>query len=122
MTLVEVLLAAAILALGLSVLLTGASRCVASLGMARRYQDAQWAMTMGEAVHFVVATGEVSELEVSGDTDLIPGYTFSRTVEEDDDEDGLCVVRTRVSWRARGREFVEERVGYAADLQEDDAP
>ena len=119
MTLVEVLLAAAILALGLSVLLTGASRCVVSLGMARRYQDAQWAMTMGEAVHFVVATGDVSRLEVHGDPDLLPGYVFSRTVEDDDDEDGLCVVRTRVSWHERGRDFTEERVSYAADLEED---
>lgn len=108
MTLVEVLLAIAILGFGLGVLLTGASRCISVIRKARDYQTAQWVLTMGEAVHYVVPTNEVELLNVDDDRSLVEGFTFSRTAEEDDDEDGLCQVRTEVSWTERGRTIREE--------------
>jgi len=111
-TLIEMLLAVTILATGLTVLLVGASRCLAVMRMARNYQTAQWVLTNGEAVHFPTATNSIDELEVAGDGSLADGFTFSRSVEPDDDEDGLCLVITRVSWLDRGREIVEEVTGF----------
>jgi prepilin-type N-terminal cleavage/methylation domain-containing protein len=114
-TLVEMLLAVTILGSGLVALLIGASRCIAVMRMARDYQTAQWVLTQGEAVHFSVATNSIEDLEVHGDSGLVEGFTFSRHVEPDDNADGLCVVRTRVSWHERGREIVEEVAGFVHD-------
>ena len=115
LTLVEVLLAIAILGAGLTALLTGASRCIAVMRMARSYQTAQWVLAMGEAVHFSVATNSIEELDVDGDDRMVDGFTFSRHAEPDEDKDGLCILRTRVSWQDRGREVTEEVVGFVHD-------
>jgi prepilin-type N-terminal cleavage/methylation domain-containing protein len=114
-TLIEMLLAVTILATGLTVLLVGASRCMAVMRMARNYQTAQWVLTNGEAVHFQAAAESIEDLEVDGDGSLVDGFTFSRRVEPDDDEDGLCLVITRVSWLDRGREVAEEVAGFVHD-------
>lgn len=119
MTLIEVLLAVSILGVGLAVLLTAASRCVAVMKIARNYQTAQWVRTMGEAVHFAVATNDVDDLEVGADGSFVDGFTFSRHVEDDDDEDGLHTVRTVVSWTDRGREMSEEVVSCVLVVEEE---
>jgi Tfp pilus assembly protein PilV len=121
LTLVEVLLATAILGVGLTVLLVGASRCMATIRAARNYQSAQWVLTQGEAVHFVIVSNDVKELDVPGDTDLADGFTFSRTVDEDADEDSLHEVRTRVTWSDRGRELSEEVTGLVLYWNEEKA-
>jgi prepilin-type N-terminal cleavage/methylation domain-containing protein len=121
LTLVEVLLATAILGVGLAVLLVGASRCMATIRAARNYQTAQWVLSQGEAVHFVVVSNDVKELDVPADTDLAEGFTFSRTVEADDDEDGLYEIRTRVTWSDRGRELTEEVAGMVLYWDEEKA-
>ena len=92
-------MAVAILGVGMTVVLTGAARCLAVMKNARQYQRAQWALKMGELEHPLIVTNEIDEIEVSGET-YGEDFTFEREVDEeaDDDEDGLFVVRTRVTW------------------------
>jgi prepilin-type N-terminal cleavage/methylation domain-containing protein len=112
MTLVEVLLAVAILGVGLVALLTAATRCLAILKAARGYQDAQWALGVGEVKHpFIPPTNDVKEIEVD-EEELPGGLRFSRQVEDDEDEDGLYVVRTKVQWGADAYLATEEVVSY----------
>ena len=55
-TLVEVLLATAILSVSLVALLTGASRCLSVMKQAKSYQTAQWTLGLGEVDHPLEAT------------------------------------------------------------------
>lgn len=117
MTLVEVLLAAALLGLGLTTLLGGISSCLAVLRASREYQSAQWALSLGELTYPVTEVAEVEELVVDGDSGLVDGFTFSRTVdpkevEDEQTDDGLYVLRTRISWGAGGEGESEELVSY----------
>ncbi len=122
LTLVEVILAAAILGIGLTVLLTAASRCLAVMKQAKRYQTALWTLNMGEVEYPVVATNELEDLNVDGH-EFDNGFTFYREVEEDDgdeEDDGLHIVRTRVTWKGRGTEMAEEVVHYVYREPEDE--
>jgi prepilin-type N-terminal cleavage/methylation domain-containing protein len=117
-TLIEVLLAAAILGVGLGMMLTGASRCLAAMKQARKYQEAQWTLNRGLLDHPLLPTDEVDDWNISGET-YDNGLTFSREVEEEpiDEEDGLFLVRSRVVWWERGREGREEIVQYFLNLE-----
>lgn len=117
MTLIEVLLAATLLGLGLVTLLSGLSSCLAVMRASREYQTAQWALSLGELTYPVTGVEEVTDLEVEPDSNLVEGFTFSRVVDEkevEDDltDDGLYVVRTRIFWGAGGEGQAEELVGY----------
>jgi len=116
--LIEVLLAAAILGVGLGMLLTGASRCLAALKQARKYQEAQWTLNRGLLDYPLMPTDDVEDWRVSGET-YENGLTFSRDVEEEpiEEEDGLFVVRSRVVWWEKGREGREEIVQYVLNLE-----
>jgi prepilin-type N-terminal cleavage/methylation domain-containing protein len=113
LTLVEVLLAVAILGAGLTVLLTGAARCLVVMRNAKQYQRAQWAMKMGELEHPLIVSNDLEDLEVTGET-YDHDFTFTREVdeEEESDDDGLFVVRTRVTWSDKGSEMKDEVVQY----------
>ncbi|MFC1497388.1 prepilin-type N-terminal cleavage/methylation domain-containing protein [Verrucomicrobiota bacterium] len=120
MTLIEVMLAIMILGVGLTVLLTAASRCLAVLKLSKNYQTAQWVLGMGQLEYPLVATNELDELEV--DSVDYDGFKFSREVEEEEEgeeEDGLHVVRTRVTWSDRRGKFSEEIVQYVLKMDED---
>ncbi len=120
-TLIEVMIAAAILGISLSVLLTAASRCLLVLSIATHYQEAQLVRSLAEVEYPLIVTNELEDLEVPLMT-LDNGMTFERVVEEEDeDEDGLYVVITRVGWSARGAERVDEVFQYVYhDDEEDD--
>ncbi len=117
MTLVEVALAVTILAVGLTVLLTSASRCLGVMKASRRYQDAMWAMEKGMAENPLFVTNDVKSLEVDGRE--YGEYMFWRRVEDDEDEDGLYVTRTGVTWFDGDREMVEEVTQYVLELKDD---
>lgn len=117
-TLIEVLFAATILGAGLMVLLTGASRCLTVVHKARNYQIAQWTLNMGELDYPVIDTNDVLGLAVFP-IEYDNGYTFERIVEDDDDDDGLYVIRTIVSWPERGRVAKEEVVRYVLQVEDD---
>lgn len=111
LTLIEVVLAVAILSVGLSFLLAAASKCIAVMKVSGKYQRAQWVRGRGELEFPLAEAEELEDIEVEP-YDYEDGLTFSRTVDEDDDEDGLFVVKTRVSWSEHGRESFEEVVRY----------
>ena len=111
-TLIEVLLAAVLLGVGLTVLLVGASRCLAVMQVARYYQEAEWVLGIGDLEHPILPTQEIDDMQVEAER-YPNGFTYEREVEQDDeDEDGLHVVRTRVSWAYDDREAFEEVVSY----------
>lgn len=117
MTLIEVLLAVAILGVGMAVLLTSVSRCLAVMRQSKEYQHAQWVMSMGQLEHPLLFTDDIEDQDVSGkDYD---GYTFVRDIERDEDEDGLFVVRTRVEWERNGRDRMTEVVEYVFQSEEE---
>lgn len=111
MTLIEVMLASTILSVGLAVLLTGASRCMTVIHRAKNYQTAQWTLNIGELEYPMTDTNDVMNLAI-GPIEYENGFSFERIVEEDDDEDNLFLVRTKVTWLDRGRSTTEEVIRY----------
>ena len=91
---------------------------VGNLCEAHRYQQAQWTLGLGEADHPMYATNDVKQLVV--DHERYPnGCTYSRTVEDDEDKDGLYVVRITVTWPEHGAEMKEEVVRYVLERKKD---
>ena len=119
-TLIEVLIAVAILGIGMAVLLTGASRCLAALKQARVYQQAQWTLQMGMLEHPMLPTDDVDDWIVDGET-YDNDMTFYREVEEEESEadqnDGLFIVHSGVRWTDKGNSMREEVVEYVLNLK-----
>ena len=111
-SLIEVVIATAILGISLAVLLTAASKCLLILSIATHYQEAQLVRGQAEVEYPLIATNELDEMNVPLTT-LDSGLTFERIVEEEDeDEDDLYRITTRVGWTARGESRVDEVVQY----------
>ncbi len=110
MTLVEVMLAVLIVSVGMVALLTATSQCLAIMKNARNYQDVLWALSTADAEHILYPTNEVEDMAVA--PEKYGNMTYERVVDEDDDEDGLYVVRTKVSWMAKGKTASEEVLSY----------
>ena len=119
-TLVEVLLAVAVLSLGLTILLASASQCMAVMRQAREFQTAQWTLGLGEA-KYPPAVSDNMEKDLVVDPVEVNGQTFSREVQKEnerDEKDKLLVVKTIVTWASRGRDMREEVVRYVLDTKE----
>ena len=120
LTLIEVLLAVAILGLGIVMMLTAISRCLRVLQVSTGYHDALWALSAGEAEFPMIVTDhdddtEPEDLEVSAED--FDGFVYERTIEdpyesEEDSEVRLLVVKTRVAWAGRENEKFEEVTRY----------
>ena len=106
-----------ILSLSFAVLLTAAVRCVAVMKAAGNFQEAQWVLGHGEAEHPLLVGEDVEDLAVDLER-YDNGFTFEREIGEDEDEDGLYILRTRVTWYGRGHEHVEEVVRYVLHLED----
>ena len=121
-TLIEVLIATLILALGLIVLMTGLGNCATMMMLSKEYQDAQYVFSLGELKYpFKESTDVEKDLPVDPDSELVEGYVFERTVDEKEleanqEDDGLYIVRTRVSW-GQGEDQFEELVRYVRQLK-----
>ena len=113
-TLIEVLLAIVILGGSMAALLTAVAQCMQVYTLAAELQQVQWVIGKGEMEHpLIVLTDPEDDLPVSGDADLVDGFVFSREVEEEgEEEDGLFIVRTKVTWGRGGPEQTEEIVRY----------
>ena len=111
MTLVEVLLAAMLLGLGMMTIFTSLSRCLRLIQASRDIQKMQLAFDRGNLAHpmaDIQSEEDIEKLIVEADDDLgegLEGYVFSRTFDEkakseDDNEVDyhLFTVRTTVSW------------------------
>lgn len=119
LTLVEVLLALAILAVTAGVLMTAVSRCLAVVRLSKNYYDARRILDLGELEHPLLVTKDeinktkdkVINLNV-GPLEYEDRYTFTRTGERSTRFKDLVVVTTRVAWSTKGREAHEEVTSY----------
>ena len=113
LTLIEVLIAVALVGTALAVLLTAAGRCLAVMKASRHYQTAQWTLNRGELENPLIVSNDVAEMAVAP-VAYPNGYTYSREVDEEaaDRDDHLYVVRSRVTWSSRGTELKQEVVRY----------
>ena len=121
-TLIEVLIATVILAMGLMMLMSGLSNCAVMMTLSKEYQDSQYVFSLGELKYPNQESSDVEkDLPVDPDTELVEGYTFERTVdkmelETNEVDDMLYVVRTRVSW-GTGESQSEELVRYVRQVE-----
>jgi len=116
LSLVELLLALAILGLGLSGLVTATSRCLAIAGRLERYQEARRLLSEIEALDPLFRE-DVETGRTSGTFDPpYQAYRWEREIEEvpflDIEEPLLYHIRYRVSWSERGQESFEEAEMY----------
>ena len=96
-TLIEVLLATLILGICILGLMQGLSACVEVFNASAFIHQAANVLSRGEAAHPMILESDPEEdYPVDADSSIADGWTFERTVDEDEDEDGLYVVRTKV--------------------------
>lgn len=121
MTLVEVVLATAIMGLTFSFLLTALSRCLVVFKVSRDLHHAQYVADQGRAEFPMISAAmkpgvDMEDWEVDGES-YLDRFTYSRRVEDPDedlDEDvRLVLVTERIAWQGRtGRERAEEVTRY----------
>ena len=121
MTLVEVLLAAMLLGLGMMTIFTSLTRCLRLIQASRDIQKMQLAFDRGNLAHpmaDIQSEDDIEKLLVEDDDlgDDLENYVFTRTFDEKEkpeDENGfndhLFTVRTTVSW-GEGEDAREEIV------------
>lgn len=112
-TLVEVLLAVFILGVCLLGIMQGITACVGVFDASTFVKQASNVLARGDAEHPLVIQGDPEEdLAVAPDGSLLDGWTYERECLEDEDEDGLFLVRTRVARGSggEGSEKVYERL------------
>ena len=117
MTLIEVLIAVAILSVGLVMMLTAISRCLGVLKIAEQYHKAMWALSAGEAEFPLSRRPDVKPEDYEVQAQDYDGIRFERMVadpdvDSEDNEMRLVVLTTRISWQGRSREQTEEIVRY----------
>ena len=94
-TLVEVVLALAILGAGVFGLIAAASRCLAVARAARDFEVARRTLDLGDLDHPLVAHLNLQSVEVSP-TEYPDGFLYSREVDEVPEQDDLFRVHTVV--------------------------
>jgi len=137
-TLIEILLATMILAGGLFSLMVGLSNCAQMMVLSKEYQDAQFVFSLGERCYPIPPNDEITdpeederlnidpvgaeemidelEMDVSREVrETFRDFTFERMVEEkeletNEKDDGLYVLRTRISWGSGKAGYYEELV------------
>jgi prepilin-type N-terminal cleavage/methylation domain-containing protein len=121
LTLVEVLIALAILSASAGVLLMATSRCLNVVSTAKNYYEARRILEVGDLEHPVLVIkkaddpGAAEDKAINltvGPVDYPGGFTFSRTCERSETYEDLLVIRTRASWSKRGKAAFEEVTTY----------
>ena len=115
MTLVEVLLAVVILGLSLGALVEAASRSLAVVRQARNYELARRMLGRVDAENPLWLEDEIVAGQDSGGFDGGPaGWHWTRTLEDlgadDEQQEGLFRMTTRVNWSQGERSGMEEVV------------
>ncbi len=110
-TLVEAILALAILGISIFVLIETTARCLAVIRTSKHYQNARAVLDRGELDYPIMTTNSAEANVVSG-AEYPDGFTFSRSVEQVAGEESLYIVKTRVVWSESGQASFEEVVGY----------
>ena len=118
MTLIEVLMALAILTVAAGVLMTATSRCLAVVRTAKNYYEARRILEIGELEYPLLVVQKKSEKDLTplnlkvGPIEYPGGFSYQRTSERNTEKEDLMVVRDRVTWSAKGREAFEEVTTY----------
>lgn len=118
MTLVEVLLAVFVLGVCLVGIMEGMASCMEVFRAAGVVRQGANVISRGDAEHpLFVKNDPTEDLPVSPDGSLAEGWTYERTVEEDEDEDGLFVVTVaaRKGRGGPGSELVATRLLHWTD-------
>ena len=110
-TLIEAVIALAILGIGIFVIIEATARCLAVIRASRNYQAARAVLDRGEADFPINMTNEALDNAVQGE-EYEENYVFSRRLEEVDGEKRLFCVVTRVAWSESGQASAEEVTGY----------
>jgi prepilin-type N-terminal cleavage/methylation domain-containing protein len=113
LTLVEVLIALAILGIGLFVLIATASKCLAVARQAKNYEKARHLLGRVELEEPL----DPEEIEEGTDSGGFEGedsdYRWVREIRLiGEEEDGLYEITTRVTWSERGKQAFEDVVTY----------
>jgi prepilin-type N-terminal cleavage/methylation domain-containing protein len=115
LTLIEVVLASAILSICLSGMLVCLTRCMRIMRASKKYHEAVKVLGMGDVKYPLRLDKDLEEMEVFEDSAILDGYTYSRVLEPPpfgDEEEDIHLIRTRVSWMSRERESFHEVVQY----------
>ncbi len=123
LTLIEVILAAGILSMCLAGMLVCLTRCMAVMRASKRYHEAVKVLGMGDMKHAPRLDKSIKEIEVTGDSGMVEGYTYSRFLEAeetpfDPEEDHIYMIRTRVTWKDRNYEKYHEVVQYLYHVED----
>ncbi|MGQ9661034.1 MAG: type IV pilus modification PilV family protein [Kiritimatiellia bacterium] len=121
LTLIEVVLAALLLSVGMTALLVAASRCLAVIKRAAIYQSGQWVLGTGEAEHPIDEETEDPEEDWRvEETEYPENFTFAREVmrvrfmgrKEESEGTGPCLVglHSRVDWGGSQSPIREEAI------------
>lgn len=111
LTLVEAVLALAILSISIFVLIETTAKCLAVIRVSRNYQTARTVLDQGELEYPLNGTNSVEDNTVSS-VEYPNGFIFSRGLKTVDGEDDLFIVITRVSWSEAGHDSFEEVTSY----------
>lgn len=113
LTLIEVILATAILGIGIASLVAAATRCLAVARKAREYEIARRLIAQVD-LEVPIQFEEIEEGEESGDfEDPYEGYAWIREIVEiSEDELEMFEVRTTVTWKDRSKQASESVVTY----------
>lgn len=108
------MLAVTILGLGLTALITTASRCLAVVRQAKNYETARHLLGRVELENPLQLEEKIQPgSDEGGFGSEYAGFRWRRDIETvGNEEDGLFSVTTRVSWSDRGRASQEEIVTY----------
>ena len=137
-TLIEILFATMILATGLFSLMVGLGNCAQMMALSKEYQDAQFVFSLGERCYPIPPNDELTDPEEDERLNIDPvraeemiddlqmevsremretykDFTFERAVEEkeletNEEDDGLYVLRTRITWGSGKEGYYEELV------------
>jgi len=118
MTLIEILMALAILAISAGVLMTATSRCLAVVSTAKNYYEARRILETGELDYPLLVVQKKGEKELKalnlnvGPIEYPHHFTFQRKSERDDNKEDMMIVKNRVTWSAKGKEAFEEVTSY----------
>jgi prepilin-type N-terminal cleavage/methylation domain-containing protein len=121
MTLVEVLMALAILGVAAGVLMTATTRCLAVLRVSKNYYEARRLLEVAEVDYplLVIKAGQREDVKEDkainlnvGPIGSPSGFTYERTSTRSEDKEELMEVRDRVTWSSRGKTGFEEVTSY----------
>lgn len=114
LSLVEVILALAILGMGLTALIATAARCLGVVRQAKNFETARHCLGRVDYEHPLQIEEEIKPGEESGSFEGGPeGFTWTRVIKQiGEEEDNLFEVATRVAWSDNGRHSKEEVVTY----------